>query len=762
LVGKRSVAAIRKSLQAINTGTEAYDAAYSTVMERIGSQAIDQVELAHDVLAWIVHARRRLTIMELQQALGVEIGEPEFDSDNCPDIDYIVSVCAGLVTIDHGTNVIRLAHYTAQEYLEKNQLKWLPDAEAKIANVCTTYLSFIASRATLVPQPEHQVVPAASGFYNYAALNWGHHARVAPTTLAETMRLLRQPSYVEIAWPTISWSLELALGLQHSTKGTGLHLAAYFGIETAASKLIYGSASPEREVSRNITPIMLAALRGHESIVKLLLDHKVDVTPNLSKLTPLYLAARGGHKMIVQRLLEYRPTIEEDLGSYEPLYGASTNGHDHVVRILLEHFSRTPMSTIQYLRVLSYAMAHNYDAIIDDLLSTKDPPNFANMGPRSKLLVQATERNNLRIVQFLLDNNMPAYNYKPPLLHVAASLGRVAIGGALLQAGADITSLNDRYQDALHIALEGGQVAFVKMMLDYCVNMQQYTERGIANTNYLKSIDNKSLLFTMVSKERKVPVQTLLEAGADPNYVHTSGQSPLHAACLHHSFGYTTIPQLLLNAGAEVDKRDYFGRTPLHIACMYRSYGCEKMVKCMLDAGADINAQDHFGKSALHMACTNEHENLVRLLLDNGAKVHCADIYGNSPLHIACRWDDEAIAKLLLEAGAVIKCQNKVGDSPLHYACWVGSEAVVNLLLKAGADMWCTNSGGESPFDNSRSQGHKAIMRLLLGHGPQKYQLPWTIHHSWPTDPQWPTDPPWPTHALELTHKIALRLQPDL
>jgi ankyrin repeat protein len=729
-------------------------------MERIGSQATDQVELAHDVLAWIVHARRRVTAMELQQALGVEIGEIEFDSDNCPDIDYIVSVCAGLIAIDHGTNIIRLAHYTAQEYFEKNQLKWFPDAEARIANVCTTYLSFLASRATLVPQSqsERQVLPAASGFYNYAALNWGHHARVAPVTLAETMRLLRQPRWVEIAWPTVSWSLESVSGIHHSTKCTGLHLAAYFGLEVAAGKLVQGISSPERQESHGITPIMIAALRGHKLVVELLLDHKVDVAPNLSKLTPLYFAARGGHRTIVQRLLEYGPTIEEDLGLYEPLYGANTSGYDHVVKLLLEHYSSRPMSTIQYLRVLSCAMEHDYDAIVDSLLSKKDPPNFANMGPRSELLLQATKRNNLRVVQFLLDNDMPAYNYKSPPLHAAARLGQVAIGSALLQAGADITSLNDRHEDALHLALEGGQVAFVKMMLDYHANMQKYTKRSIPNSEFLKGIDNKPLLFNMVSKERKVPVKTLLEAGADPNYIHTSGQSPLHAACLHHSFGYTTILQLLIDAGAEVDKRDDFGRTPLHIACIYRSYSCEKIVKFILDADANVNAQDHFGKSALHMACTNEHENLVKLLLDNGADVHCADIYGNSPLHTACRWEDEAIAKLLMGAGAVVKCQNKLGDSPLHYACWGGSEAVVKLLLEAGADVWCTNSGGESPFDDCRSQGHKAIMRLLLGHGQQEYQLPWTTHHSWPTEPTWSTNHPWPTHAPEVTHKLTLRL----
>jgi hypothetical protein len=76
-------------------------------MERIESQGADQAELAHEVIAWIVHARRRLTTMELQEALGVEIGEDEFDSDNCPDIDYVVSVCAVQMSFDWFTTQLR-------------------------------------------------------------------------------------------------------------------------------------------------------------------------------------------------------------------------------------------------------------------------------------------------------------------------------------------------------------------------------------------------------------------------------------------------------------------------------------------------------------------------------------------------------------------------------------------------------------------------------------------------------------------------------
>lgn len=66
------------------------------------------------VLAWITCAKRPLTTttVELQSALSVEMNESDLDEDNLPDLIDMVSVCAGLVTIDAQSNVIRLVHYT--------------------------------------------------------------------------------------------------------------------------------------------------------------------------------------------------------------------------------------------------------------------------------------------------------------------------------------------------------------------------------------------------------------------------------------------------------------------------------------------------------------------------------------------------------------------------------------------------------------------------------------------------------------------------
>jgi hypothetical protein len=95
LIGKRSPKAIRAALEKLPTGSEAYDYAYKEAMERIEGQIADSQDLAKQALGWITCSKRPLTTLELQHALAVEIGQSSLDEENLPDIEDVVSVCAG-------------------------------------------------------------------------------------------------------------------------------------------------------------------------------------------------------------------------------------------------------------------------------------------------------------------------------------------------------------------------------------------------------------------------------------------------------------------------------------------------------------------------------------------------------------------------------------------------------------------------------------------------------------------------------------------
>lgn len=154
--------------------------AYAEVMDRIDRQKEGLRELAKRVLSWITCAKRPLTTTELQHALAVKGGEPELDEDNLPQTEDMVSVCAGLVTVDEASGIIRLVHYTTQEYFEQKQISWFPDAQKDIATTCVSYLSFNTFEIGFCPTyKEFEARLRLNPLYGYAARNWGHHARAA-------------------------------------------------------------------------------------------------------------------------------------------------------------------------------------------------------------------------------------------------------------------------------------------------------------------------------------------------------------------------------------------------------------------------------------------------------------------------------------------------------------------------------------------------------------------------------------------------------
>lgn len=87
-------------MKSLPTGLRAYYFAYRDAIERIQGQVSDQKEMAFHVLSWISCAERQTTASGLQHALAVEVGEPTLDKDDLPEVEDMISVCAGLVVVD--------------------------------------------------------------------------------------------------------------------------------------------------------------------------------------------------------------------------------------------------------------------------------------------------------------------------------------------------------------------------------------------------------------------------------------------------------------------------------------------------------------------------------------------------------------------------------------------------------------------------------------------------------------------------------------
>jgi hypothetical protein len=172
--------------------------AYEQAMERINGQKLGLKELAMRVLSWITCAERPLTTSELQHALAVEAGESALDQENLPQIEDMVSVCAGLVTVNEESRIIRLVYYTTQDYFERTQKDWFPNAVSDIIRTYVIYLSFDVFRSGFCPTDhEFEQRLQSNQLYNYAAHNWGHHSRKASPLCEEVKGFLECEAKVE-------------------------------------------------------------------------------------------------------------------------------------------------------------------------------------------------------------------------------------------------------------------------------------------------------------------------------------------------------------------------------------------------------------------------------------------------------------------------------------------------------------------------------------------------------------------------------------
>lgn len=292
LVAETRRIGLRRTLEALPEGI---DETYDNAMLRIRSQGRASVECATQVLSWVIFAQRPMTIEELRCAMAVESEDSDLVEEALPDSDSLLSACCGLVVVDANRNIVRLIHYTTQEYFERTRHAHFPSAQRYMTDVCITYLSF----QTFSSGPCYDLIEpyydnADGGLFfrqrlkkntllSYAAEHWGSHAREAlkhdPTTNGVVTQFLSRKA-------NVSSSIEAAFYLGGNIKGdifrvfepspidfTELHVAATFGFQNLAQTLLeQGVDVHARDFARR-TALHMASANGHASIVRLLLDN---------------------------------------------------------------------------------------------------------------------------------------------------------------------------------------------------------------------------------------------------------------------------------------------------------------------------------------------------------------------------------------------------------------------------------------------------------------------------------------------------------
>ncbi|KAL7802862.1 ankyrin repeat-containing domain protein [Trichoderma afarasin] len=753
---------IKEVLQKLGRGVEGLHDIYKQAMERIESHTDAIRSLAKRILIWITHAKRPLSIIEMQHALAVREHMTAFDTDYMPDVKDLKSVCAGLVTTDEECGIIRLVHYTTQEFFQQTQEKWFPEAEAYISKVCITYLSFNTFDSGVCRTDEKLEDRLQSNpLYDYAAHNWGHHAREASTIGQDILDFLECKSKVEASSQVLmtvklSWALKRVpkYSGQVPKKITGLHLAAYFGVEKAIDYLLQAGGNPDLKDTCGRTPLSWAAQNGRIGVVaRLLATRQVDAdSKDKWRQTPLFYASANKHEDVVKLLLEGGANINsKSFGSYTgqtPLLHAAVNGNVAIAKLLLENGAMVDLRDRGGMTPLAFAAESGHEGVAQ-LLLDNDADLEGEDDSGQAPLAFAAESGHKALAQLLLDNGarieaQDKFGQTP--LSKAAEAGQEATILLLLDRRADLNSRDKVGQTPLSWAARNENETVVRLLL----------HKG-ANIN-LKDVYMRTPLFRAAEKGREAMVQLLLDSGAGVDLENQDSRTPLSMAA---ESGHTTIVQLLLDKGADFELHDICGRTPLSYAA---ENGYTTIVQLLLDKGADFKLMDEElkptrlllatpaakvdmpivqrlldslkgldlgkelkdsrrGRTPLLWAAMRGHKAIVQLLVDKGVDINVKDRDERTPLSYAAQIGHKTIAQLLLNKGPDINSKDIHGWTPLSYAASAGYIAIAQLLLDNGADFKLQDENGMTPLLLARKNGNKAMVELLLNEGAENMYI---------------------------------------
>jgi len=388
------------------------------------------------------------------------------------------------------------------------------------------------------------------------------------------------------------------------------------------------------------TALHWAAEAGDLELVAALLTAGADAkAANRYGVTALQLAAENGNEHLVRALLDAGADANATLPEGETvLMTAARTGVPAVLRVLLEHGADLEARESWYGEsALMWAAAEDHADAVRQLASSG-----ADVNGRSALQTLEKRRSGQSV--------LPLGSWTP--LMYAARENALASGYALIESRADLNAVDPDGATALVIAIINAHYEFAAMLLD---------------------------------------------AGAEPNLVDSSGMAALYAAVDMH--------RLAVGHGRANPK-------PTGLL------DSVDIVKHLLARGADPNAelrapiiqrQHTFGDGTLGQGATP----LLRAAMPNGSTslMYAAGLGWRNGSPLAPSYDQgseaEAVETLraLLDVGLDVHAKDNDGDSLLHAALGRGSVPIFLFLLEAGADPAAVNAKGQTPLAVAEARG---------------------------------------------------------
>lgn len=608
---------------------------YQAAMQRIKDQESDHRDIAFKTLAWLTYVFRSLSLRELQHALAIEPGHVELDEELIMDGQSITALCAGLVIVDQGTNVVNLVHYTTKKYFEETRYAYFPNFHASITLSCATYLALNALKDANIWELV-QRFPLAC----YAAQYMADHARRTPEESLE-------PSVLKVLCQLLSHP-DKRRPLLSLLDGLALIQSGYYSSNKSAVQL--------KEEGEKYDA---------ESEMRTLFETALDV--DCSTKTPTGEKKEDELEDVNDRVISLSTSTMAD-ESVDTTTDSTCNEAENGLWDTKLGATRIPEVTALHL-----AASMGLARVASMLLGTTSNIDAVDETGKTALAV-AMERGFEKAVEFLLNSGACVDLYhghgRAVLLLVTErswhKAGEIIAGNAksLLKNHA-ATYANDGVSFLL--AAYEGKIDEVERLFEWA-NVSEDVNNDIG----------AMALFLAVEREDLNMVQTLLNLGLNPNTKDNTGQASLHRATRRAN---EAMIKLLLEHGAEIDCNDDDGRTPWSASVRMAD---KHVLKVLLDAGADPSTRGLQGVSELYTAAKDGETDCVKYMLECGTNASIKTNYDWTPLHWASADGHTECVKLLLAADANPSVLSDQNVTPLDLALQANQAVSIELLTKAG------------------------------------------------------------------------------
>jgi len=504
-----------------------------------------------------------------------------------------------------------------------------------------------------------------------------------------------------------------------------------------------------------VTPLMIAASKGHRDVAEVLIQAGVNVNERSDDgWTALHKAAYDQKETgIVELLMESGVVIDaRNKAGKTALQLAEEKGHRDLALSIKKHLEKNQDDTREWEAFLKtpegkpYRLKRQQESLSRYFKLLWLPPLALGgagfligllsgaiviagiIGVASGLLVVAFYFVYERMLSSYLDNYEPLPPLNIQILrekrnageHLALKENRKEYAQSDAYAESDSLPGNNRL---LKMIAAAGVVLVVLLLIG---SIAWIYRDSFARRYYVYKVEKTGIQFSdeaflsEVSKNNEEVVDLFLKAGISPIAVNDKGQTALMIAA---EKGYVNILSRIIGpSAASFNQADVSGSTALMLAA--RS-GQEPAVQTLIEQGVDVNytVPTHTGAaSALQTALDapdfkTEHMNIIKILIEHGADVKGRNKADQFPLLFAAEHGREAAAKLLIEHGADANDADLKGNNALLSAACKGYPGLVSLLSGHGVNIKSASTDGQTSLMCAIQAGHLDTALVLLEKG---------------------------------------------